>query len=282
VRGALDVRRVGHAGTLDPFATGVLPVCIGKATRLLQFLTGGEKVYSAEIQLGWATSTDDRTGEALGPTRPAEVPDDRVREACRALTGEQQQLPPAYAARRVAGRRQYELAREGVAFERRSARVEVHAFDLLSREGARLRFEIRCSPGTYVRSLARDLGERLGVGAHLAALRRTRSGGFGLDGAVSWDELQPGLAERVAPLASLLRDLPAVRVGADGASALRHGRDLAAALVSEGFPTAPPPERVRVLGESGALLALAVPRGFAGTAELPMVPVLHADIVLVD
>ena len=280
VRRVLGIRRVGHTGTLDPFATGVLPVCVGKATRLVQFLAKGEKAYQATVRLGFATTTDDATGEPIGPTRHAEVAPEEVAAACRRLTGEVLQVPPSYSAKRVAGRRLYELARAGTAPTPEPVRVTVHELVLVSASRDRLELAVVCSPGTYVRALARDLGEMLGTGAHLEGLRRTRSGEFTLEQAVAWDDLEAAGRSRLLPLGSLLGDLPAVRVGPDGLLALRYGRDLDRRLVA--VPEPPPPERVRVLSESGELVALAVPRGFGVGGGLPVEPVLHADVVLAD
>jgi tRNA pseudouridine55 synthase len=281
VRRALGERRAGHTGTLDPFASGVLPVCLGKATRLARFLAAGEKRYHAVVRLGFATSTDDRMGEPLGPAREVRVTGPELRRALGGLTGELRQVPPAYSARRVAGQRLYALARAGVAVEREAAACTVHALELLAFEGDRLELDVRCSPGTYVRALARDLGEALGVGGHLEELRRTRSGEFGLEGAAAGDALGPGTAASVRPLGALLPGWPAVVVGAEGLARLRHGRDLPPDVVLSGFPVGAPPERLRVLGEDGELLALAVTRGFAApTPGLPLDPRLHPDVVL--
>jgi tRNA pseudouridine55 synthase len=207
---------------------------------------------------------------------------EELARACRALTGTLAQIPPAYSAKRVGGRRLYELARAGALPARNAVPVTVHALTVLCHADDRVEIEVRCSPGTYVRALARDLGEALGVGGHLVALRRLRSGAFGLEQAVAGDELGPEARDRVLGLAELLEELPAVRVGAEGRTALRHGRDLGRGLVLAGFPAAEVP-RLRVLDESGALLALAVPRGFGLDAPgLPAEPTLHPDVVLVD
>ena len=282
VREALGERRVGHTGTLDPFATGVLPVCVGKATRLARFLAGGDKIYRATVRLGFATSTDDLLGEPLGPPRKAQVERTAVDEACRRLTGDLMQVPPAYSAKRVQGQRLYHLARQGVAVARAASPVTVRSLEVVELRDGEVDLEVRCSPGTYVRALARDLGEALGTGAHLTALRRTRSGAFDLAAAVALDELRERGRERLLPLSDLLRELPEARVGDRGAHALRHGRDLGLDLVVSGFPVAPPPARVRILDEPGrSLLALAVPRGFGPAVPgLPAEPVLHPDVVL--
>jgi tRNA pseudouridine55 synthase len=282
VREVFGQRRAGHTGTLDPFATGVLPVCLGKATRLARFLAEGDKAYSACVRLGFATTTDDLTGETLGELRAVAIGDVEVREACRRFTGEILQSPPAYSAKRMAGRRLYELARRGEAVAPQPVRVHVRALEVLRVDGERVDIAVVCSAGTYLRALARDLGEALGVGGHLVALRRTRSSGFGLERAVRWDDLATSAHDRLIPLAQMLPELPAVRVGADGLTAVRHGRDLGRARVEAGFPETPPP-RVRVLDETGSLVALAVPRGFGFAAPgLSVEPLLHPDVVLLD
>ena len=283
VRKALGQRRVGHTGTLDPFATGVLPVCVGKATRLVRFLSEGDKVYRATVRLGFATTTDDLLGEPIGDVRPVHVELAAVQAACRTLTGALMQVPPLYSAKRVSGHRMYHLARQGMAVARQAVPVAVHGLDVLAFDHDRLEVEVRCSPGTYVRALARDLGEELGVGGHLAELRRTRAGGFGLEHALDWDDVPARARQALLPLSSLLTDLPAVTVGSEGATHLRHGRDLGRARVLSGFPETGPPPRVRVLDETGALLALAVPQGFGPAVPgLPVEPTLHPDVVLIE
>jgi tRNA pseudouridine55 synthase len=281
VRRTLGLRRAGHTGTLDPFATGVLPVCLGKATRLARFLSGGEKVYRATVRLGFATTTDDLTGEALSEPRVVDVRPEALEQALLGLAGSYDQVPPAFSARRVGGRRLYELARRGEAAPRSATPVTIHALALLAFEGDRVEIEVRCSPGTYVRALARDLGERLGLGGHLAALRRTRSGAFDLSQAVPGDDLAHA-RDHILPVSRLLGELPAVCLGEEGRRLVRNGRDVGRAAALRGFPEAPP-ERVRLVDEGGVLLALAVPRGFERAAPgLPMEPVLHPDVVLLD
>jgi tRNA pseudouridine55 synthase len=279
VRRALGTRRVGHAGSLDPFATGVLVVCAGRATRLARFLAEGEKEYVAGVRLGFGTTTDDATGEPLGEPRAVDVAPDAVAAALRGLVGTFDQVPPAFSARHVGGRRLYEIARRGESVPRAATPVTVSALDLLRIEGERLEVVVRCSPGTYVRALARDLGERLGTGAHLTALRRTRSGAFDLSRAVPGDDLS-GARDALVGLKNLLPGLPAVTVGEEGRRLVGHGRELRREVVVEGFPETPAP-RVRVLDAAGELLALAVPRGFEPAGPgLPRVPYLQPDVVL--
>jgi tRNA pseudouridine55 synthase len=280
VRRALGERRVGHTGTLDPFATGVLPVCVGKATRLVRFLAEGAKVYEATVRLGFATTTDDLTGEPLGPPRPVNIDEARLQAALRALTGPLDQLPPAFSAKRVQGKRLYELAREGVATTPKPCRVTVYGIEVLESAPDRLRIGVRCSPGTYIRSIARDLGESLGCGGHLTGLRRTRSGAFDLENAISGDSVEATARERLLSLRDCLTEIPAAQVTEEGKRALRHGRPLPRALVARGFPEGAPPDRLRLLDDEGELLALAVPRGFGEASGAAAEPVLQPDVVL--
>lgn len=280
VRRVLRTRRVGHTGTLDPFATGVLVLCVGRATRLARFLAAGEKAYRASVRLGFATTTDDATGDPLGAERPVAIDDAALRDALAGLVGTFDQVPPAFSARQVGGRRLYELARRGEAVARAATPVTVHALELVSRGPATLELDVLCSPGTYVRALARDLGERLGTGGHLVALRRTRSGAFDLSQAVSGDDLADA-ASRLVPLSGLLPELPAVRVGEEGRRLVGHGREIGLEHIVSEIPTGGV-ERVRLVTESGELLALAVASGFEeNTSPLPRRPTLRPDLVLI-
>lgn len=253
VRRLLQERRVGHTGTLDPFATGVLVVLVGRATRLAQFLSGAEKVYEAVIRFGYATETGDLTGAVRPETRASVSSHEFARdwdagvieEALRPLRGEIEQVPPMYSAKKVKGRKLYELARAGEEVERAAVRVTVQEFEAVESGGALLRHEadgtclmtarVRCSAGTYIRTLAESFGEGLGVAAHLAALRRTRAGDFSIEQAVTLDELQRlsdegGAAERrLLPMSAALTHLRAVHLTDEGARAALHGRAVRAA-----------------------------------------------------
>lgn len=279
VRKAFGVRRAGHTGTLDPFATGVLPVCVGKATRLARFLSAGEKSYRAVVRLGFATSTDDAEGEPLGPPRPVAVLEATLDQAFGPLRGEILQVPPMFSARHVAGRRLYEWAREGVAVERPPARVTVHALEIVEIRGEEIELDVRCSAGTYVRALARDLGEALGCGAHLSALRRTASGGLGLEDSVTWEEIGEACLPRLRALETLLPELPAVWIDAEGREAVRHGRAVSRRHMLRGEPGSGV-ARVRLMDSDGRLLALALTRG--GVDLEPAGLELHPDVVLMD
>ncbi len=192
-RRALREKRIGHAGTLDPFATGLLVVLVGQATRLVPHVSGDPKVYAATVRFGAETETEDLLGAVVRESAPPAA--ERVRDAVPALTGVLDQVPPAYSAKRVQGRRAYDLARAGEAVELAPARVRVDGWELLAwRDGPPAECDVRvtCGPGTYIRSLARDLGRLAGSAAHLSALRRERSGRFDVRGAVTLDALRSG------------------------------------------------------------------------------------------
>lgn len=200
-RRSLGERRVGHAGTLDPFATGLLVMLVGRSTRLLPYIDGEPKVYEAVIRFGGETDTDDSTGE---PTRQAPGPDrGAVHEAIQRLTGPIDQVPPAYSAKQVGGRRAYAAARSGETLELPPSRVTVHAWGLGEWQGSDLHVTITCSGGTYIRALARDLGRLTGSAAHLASLRRVRSGPFRIAEAIRIDELRGGTPALRSPLDAL-------------------------------------------------------------------------------
>jgi tRNA pseudouridine55 synthase len=228
VRRALQVRRVGHAGTLDPFATGLLLVLVGPATRLARYLVGLPKSYTGTIRLGIRTSTDDPTGEVLATSDAwRQVRDDDLQAAMRALCGSRLQIPPAFSAKHVGGRRAHRLARRGSPVALEPAPVVVHAFDLLGRTGPEVHFEARVGSGTYLRSLARDLGQILGCGAHLQALRRTAVGPFTLAEACSLEAVQRGEAI-LLPAAAAVRHLAPAAIGQPELLRLRHGQPIEA------------------------------------------------------
>jgi tRNA pseudouridine55 synthase len=250
VRRTIGERRVGHTGTLDPFATGVLVVLVGRATRLAQFLSGAEKEYEAVIRLGYATDTGDITGVRIEKDTPGLTAEtqrtqsfrrEEIEAALASLRGEIEQTPPMYSARKIAGQKLYELARRGEEVERKAVRVTVSQFEALSRDGSLLKtnddgtsdFVVRvvCSAGTYVRTLAESVGKQLGVGAHLSELRRTRAGQFKIADAITLDRLndvaQSGSVEQVliSPNAALSH-LPFLNLDADDARRVHHGIDV--------------------------------------------------------
>lgn len=286
VRRVLRERRVGHTGTLDPFATGVLVVLVGRATRLAQFLAGAEKEYEALVRFGYATETGDLTGarrrellptenvaEEAASVRPcAEWGEVEIESALESLRGEIRQVPPMYSAKKVGGKKLYELARRGIEIERAAVSVEIRELEVsqdgnvLLREnedGTRdLALRVVCSAGTYIRVLAEDLGARLGAGAHLAALRRTRAGAFHIEQAVTVERLaermEAGALEDllIAPDAAL-PELPFVHLTGDEARRARHGGavrvapdDIRRSLTEGG--------QVKMRDEAGHLIAVGI------------------------
>ncbi len=226
-------RKVGHAGTLDPMATGVLVIGIERATKILGLLTTSQKSYVATIRLGQTTTTEDAEGEVLATTSAAHVTEQQITAAIAGLRGDIAQVPSAVSAIKVAGKRSYQLAREGHAVELAARPVHIARFELLAirreEQFVDLDVEVDCSAGTYIRALARDVGNELEVGGHLTALRRTRAGSFGLDQARTLDEL----GERPALSYSLddacLQTFPRRDLNVDEALDVSHGRPLAPA-----------------------------------------------------
>ena len=222
VRLALKTRAVGHTGTLDPFATGLLVVLVGRATRLARFVEGQPKTYLATARLGVATDTDDLTGTPLGqPAGLAGLTEAAVRAALDGFVGPQRQRPPRFSAKHVAGERSYRLARRGVGVDPAEADVTVHRIDLVSFTPPDLVFRAAVSAGTYVRALARDLGGRLGVGAHLTALRREAIGALRVEDAIALEALGP---DALRPPRAALGHLPALELDDPGRAAVSHGR----------------------------------------------------------
>jgi tRNA pseudouridine55 synthase len=257
-RRSLGQPRVGHAGTLDPMATGVMVLLLGRATRLAQFLAQDEKCYDAVVAFGQATSTCDAEGTPVGPrseTPVARVALDAALARCR---GSQMQIPPAVSAKKIGGHRAYDLARADKPVALEPVRVELREAEILEFDGHHATLRVTCSAGYYVRALARDLGEALGVGAHLHGLRRTRSGRFGLERAVGMDALARGPADALAPAvltpAELLAHLPAVVATSEGCERLGHGRTLEPAHLTGRLPGA---GETRVVDPSGRLVAIA-------------------------
>lgn len=224
VRRATKVRRVGHAGTLDPFATGLLVVLVGRGTRLIPFIDGEPKVYDATIRFGEETDTDDLTGAVV---RIAEVPDEHsVMAVLPSLTGTIDQMPPSYSAKQVGGTRAYAAAREGVALTLAPVRVRIDAWELLGWSERDLRVRITCGGGTYIRALARDLGRLANSAAHLTQLRRVAAGPFSVDAATPLDDVRNG-AFTLRPLQDAIPSLPQLRLDSVERARVVHGNPIA-------------------------------------------------------
>ncbi len=246
IRKLLKTSKVGHLGTLDPMATGVLPLCIGKATRMGQFFASSPKEYTGEIRFGFATSTYDFEGEPVGVEQPLEQSRNQVEEAIRPLIGTFDQMPPLISAKKIGGEPSYKLARRGMPIQSPAVPVQVQRFELLNFDPPLAKFHITCSAGTYVRSLAHDLGQQLGCGAHLKSLRRLRSGDFSIEQAIALDE---ATAAAVIPMESLLAEYPSITVeGKTEEDRVRHGNPVA---------TAVPGGLARIFNKEGEFLAVA-------------------------
>ena len=275
VKGLFKAKRVGHTGTLDPTATGVLPICVGEATKVAGFIADGEKEYEATVRFGQVTDTQDAAGRVL-ETRPIEgLIEDRVREALRSFVGLIEQTAPMYSARKIEGKRLYELARAGEEVERAPRTVNVDEARMTFFQPPDCGIFVRCSKGTYLRTLAHDLGARLGCGAHLRELRRVRVGPFGIDESVGVDELMAAakqgrdeLARYLKPLDRALEGLAELRLDAQLTRRVAHGHTPGPADLSRlRAPPYPRGRRVRLVDPAGHVLAVAESDG-VGTLKL--------------
>ncbi len=231
VRKLSGERKVGHAGTLDPDATGVLPICLGQATKVIQFLMNSNKSYRAEIELGVSTDTYDSSGRVTLRTDTSFLTKEKVEEALLTFHGTIKQTPPMYSAVRYKGKHLYELARAGIELEREPRKAEIFRLEILDWQPPLVTIEVECSKGTYIRSLAHDLGQLLGCGSHLKSLVRLRSGAFDLKDAVALSQLEDSFRhglwqELLYPIDAVFADLMAVIVDEGDERAIRNGRPL--------------------------------------------------------
>jgi tRNA pseudouridine55 synthase len=229
LRRIADERSIGHLGTLDPMATGVLPLLLGKFTRLAQYFSDSEKVYAGTIRLGFATDTYDAEGEPAGAQIEPELSLEQVREAASRFRGEMEQMPPPFSAKKIAGQPAYKLARAGKPVELKPALVRISSFEIVEVKGVEVFFEMSISAGGYVRSVAHELGQDLGCGAHLSSLRRTKAGAFALAQAHTLEELE-SLTKNVQALEalcvhprSILPEIPSVTADEQALGRLRNG-----------------------------------------------------------
>lgn len=256
VRNITRAKKVGHTGTLDPFATGVLPLTLGRATRLTSYFLSSDKTYRGVIRFGFATTTFDRDGEPSGEDARPQLEPGQIAEIFGRYVGVVRQTQPPYSAKKVQGKPMYKYARQGVALEPETKEVTIKELKLLSVTGSEAEFELCCVAGTYARSLAHDVGRDYGCGGHLASLRRTRSGDFSLDDACTLMEgdrfhSADHFLQRIIPMRDLLQNLPAVRLAAGDRERVRHGMDLN--LLTSSWDA----DRYRLLDENGELVALA-------------------------
>ncbi len=271
VRRILKTKRVGHTGTLDPFATGVMVILVGQATRLAQFLDKDVKEYEATVRFGFETDTGDRTGKRRDSEtdgRGDAVTRQDLEDALTGFRGEIDQVPPMYSAKKIDGKKLHESARKGIEVERSAARVTIHALDIIDGSGPTdlglgtrdLGLRVSCSAGTYIRTLAQDIGRKLGSGAHLAELRRTRAGKFSIENAITLEELAtlPDPASALIAMAEAISHLPKFTVAADRVDKTRNG--LSTRVYEADFTDNAP---IRMLDEAENLLAV----GFFDAAE---------------
>ncbi len=262
VRRILGMQRVGHTGTLDPQATGVLPLCVGRATRIAQYLTQADKEYVMSLRLGISTDTLDATGRETGRVDEVRVRQEELDAILPRFVGEIQQIPPIYSAKKHQGERLYRLARRGETVERQPVTVRVFSLELQGFEPPFVHLKVVCSKGTYARSLCDDIGRALGCGGHLHALCRTRAGRFSLEEAVTLERFQElagtgRLGDALMPIGEALAHLPGVRVASEAGPLVLHGNAVTAAMVVQFPPQLGRGVLVRVLGFRKQLLSLA-------------------------
>jgi len=263
MRGIAKTRRVGHLGTLDPMATGVLPIVVERATRLSQFYTKSDKVYDATVRFGFATNTYDAEGERIGDEKPYIAKQDEIEKLLPSFRGTIQQTPPVVSAKKIDGVPAYKLARKNIEVEMKPVEITIYSLDLISCDGANIRIKVHCSGGTYIRSIAHDLGQAAGVGAHLSALTRTVSGDFTLEEARTLEELnelaaQDRLKEAIIAPARLLPQFASEIVDQITAGQIRQGRDFR----TSPFHIRPGTQYVKAISPEGDLIAI-------GEAKLP-------------
>lgn len=276
VRRSLNTKRVGHTGTLDPFATGVMVILVGQATRLAQFLDKDEKEYEARVKFGFETDTGDRTGNpkgtahsAFGCASPMSIYPAALEAALESFRGEIEQVPPMYSAKKIDGKKLYEHARKGETIERKAARVRIDGLEVidehkLSEPRSEIDIRVICSAGTYIRTLAEDIGRQLGVGAHLAELRRTRAGQFNIEKAITLDQLNEDPVSTVLiPMSDAVGHLPEFTIEEERVMKTRNGLSTQAGgtVFKDGEP-------VRMITHGGELIAI----GFYNGSENTVLP----------
>ncbi|MBI1745871.1 MAG: tRNA pseudouridine(55) synthase TruB [Acidobacteria bacterium] len=280
MRRILQERRIGHAGTLDPFATGVLVLCIGQATRLSSYLTAADKTYVGRMRLGVATDTFDIEGQPVGAPRPVRITEAQLKKVFQQFTGAIMQRPPLYSAKKVNGQPLYKYARQGLDVPRPLKPVVIHSLDLHGIDGEVVSFTAHCSRGTFVRALAQDIGETLGCGAHLIDLARTRSGSFTLEQSLDLvineevDSNADRYVKHIVSMGKVLTELPAVIASDSTVAQVLHGQNFTSGQVSGLMAETPGAVALlsgdyRVLDQRGHLIAMAHRTG----------PVFHPTLV---
>jgi tRNA pseudouridine55 synthase len=264
VRKILGVKKAGHIGTLDPAADGVLPICLNRSTRIIQFLSPLQKTYLATLELGSETDTQDATGRKISTKDPSLINQSSVKQALRTFIGEQDQIPPMYSAKKKNGIPLYKLARNGINIDRDPVKVTVYSIDFIKKEKNQVLFEVQCSAGTYIRTLSHDIGKKLGCYAHLVRLTRTKVGLFGLGRTLTLEELkvayeEGSLPKKLLPLEEVLMFLPAIRIKEEYLEPVSHGVALSKCFLESLPDRFEPGHYFRVLGNNDKILAVVEP-----------------------
>lgn len=264
VKRTLKVKKAGHIGTLDPKAEGVLPICLNRSTRLIQFLVSLPKVYRATMTLGITTDTQDATGKVLATGDAESITEAQVRDALAGFQGEIQQIPPMYSAKKKDGVPLYKLARNGITIERKPVTLRIYSIDFLNKEGNEVAFRVKCSAGTYIRTLSHDVGQTLGCGAHMSQLVREQVGQFDIQSSLTIEELSHArvegtLAQKLLGMETVLDFLPEVKVHPDQIPAITHGQPLTKTTVMAAPDHFRPGMNLRVTGEDGRIVAIVEP-----------------------
>ena len=264
VKRTLKVKKAGHIGTLDPKAEGVLPICLDQSTRLIQFLVSLPKVYLATMTLGTTTDTQDATGQVLSTGDASQITEQQVREALAGFQGEQQQTPPMYSAKKQNGVPLYKLARNGITTDRKPVTLQIYSIDFLKKEDNQVIFRVKCSAGTYIRTLCHDVGETLGCGAHMSELVREQVGQFDMQSSLTIEELSQAqddgtLSQKLLETETVLDFLPEIIVTPDYVATIAHGKPLTKSVVLETPERFQPGMNFRVAGVNGRIAAIVDP-----------------------
>ena len=264
VRKILGVKKAGHIGTLDPIADGVLPICLNQSTRIIQFLSSLQKTYRATLELGSETDTQDATGQKISTNDPSLINEAKMKQVFQTFVGEQDQIPPMYSAKKKNGIPLYKLARNGINIHRDPVKVVVYSIDFIKKEGNRVLFEVRCSSGTYIRTLSHDVGKKLGCYAHMVRLTRTKVGLFCLGRTLTLEELKTSheegsLSKKLLHLEEVLNFLPTIRVKEEYLKSISHGVALSKCFLEALPERFEPGHYFRVLGNNDKILAVVEP-----------------------
>ena len=264
VRKILGVKKAGHIGTLDPAAEGVLPICLNRSTRIIQFLSPLQKTYRATLELGSETDTQDATGRKISTKDPSLVNETKIKQGFQTVLGEKDQIPPMYSAKKKNGIPLYKLARNGINIARDPVKVTIYSIDFIKKEENQVLFEVRCSAGTYIRTLSHDIGKKLGCYAHMVRLTRTKVGLFGLERTLTLEELkvayeEGSLPEKLLPLEEALNFLPAIRVKEEYLESVSHGVALSKCFLETIPDRFEPGHYFRVFGNNDKVVAVVEP-----------------------